>query len=689
MDDRITIDFETKCELSIGDVGAWAYSVHESCDIIVLSYKIPGSGVQRWTPCMDEAPYDLFEAIHNLDRLKLGLEPYFVEAHNSFFELCIWYNVGVAKYDWPELPKSRMKCSAAKAAMHALPRALGDAGKALGLKIQKDKIGTLLIKKLSQPQKPTKKDPRVWILPDQTEPVKLSKDEFKTPAELFEMFYEYCDMDVESEEELSATIDDLPPKEREIWLLDQKINWRGIYVDMELVESALYLLEKIEKEVNGSISTLTNGYVDRPTQGAAIQFECWLEGVDLPNTQAATIEATLADESLPAKVRKLLRLRQVGSRASTKKFAKFKLTADPDDHRCRGTLMYHGASTGRWAGKGIQPQNLPRGSFKSMDEIEECISLIKERSLEKFKQRYDDPADALSSVVRSIIMATPGHELFCADYSAIEARVLVWMAGDKAALKLFHEGKDIYIDMALTIFGITLEEYNESDETQQHYMRSVGKDAILGLGYGMGWKRYKREALQKGGRELSSDFCQGVVDKYRDKYSSVVKLWNKYEAAAIHAVKHRRTKDRPCRYGRTAWYMKGRFLVCELPSGRCLHYYRPRLGQYEWYGETKDKLFFWGVHSKTKKFTEMDTYGGHLVENVCQAVARDIMSYAALDAEAAGYKILTSIHDELVAERPIGTGSVEEYEKLLTQPQDWSAGCPIDAEGWKGPRYKK
>jgi len=589
---------------------------------------------------------------------------------------------------WPRIPLTKFTCSAAKAAAHALPRALDKAGAALSLDIQKDATGKFLLTKLSGPQKPSKKDDRVWIMKDDEQTI-TSKGVEYTPAELFEMLYTYCDRDVAAEEALSEALDDLTPTEDQIFFHTQLINWRGIYVDMELVESALFLLKLLEEKVEAEITELTGGYVTKATQRDSILFYCFTEMYELPDLTADTLEKVLERDDVPEKVRKVLELRQLGGRASTKKFAKFKIYADPNDHRCRDSLMYHGASTGRWAGKGIQPQNLPKGSFKTMDEIEQCIKLIKERDIDKFIATYDDPADALSSVVRSIICASPGKELFCADYSAIEARVIVWLAGDKNALKLFHEGKDIYIDMALTIFGLSQDQYDAKEPHERDYMRGIGKNAILGLGYGMGHKRYRDEALRQGGQVLTTHFCEKVVYRYRDKYSSIVSLWYEYEEAAMLAVEQKRKPHEATEYGNVKFYIKNKFLCAELPSGRCLHYYKPIVKETEFFGKFKNTLTFMGQHPKSKQWVRLDTYGGHLTENICQAVARDIMSEAALLAEKEGYEILTSVHDELVAERTEGEGSIEEYEDILSNVPDWAENCPIAAEGWVGKRYRK
>ena len=671
--DRITIDFETRSEANLMSCGAYAYSIHPTTDILCLSYKIPGGKKGRWNRTDKNPPQELFDAIAD------ELDDFMVEAHNMFFELCIWMNIGVKKYGWPPLDMSRLACSAAKAAMHALPRALGNAGAALKLKIQKDKRGEELIKKLSYPRKPTKADPREWL---------MEGDDEETDA-LFEEFYDYCDADVDAEEELSEALPDLPPDERRIWLLDQKINWRGFYADIPLAKAAMECLEVLEKDITKDIFNLTDGFVDRATKRNDILMYCDLEGYPMKNLQAGTVEKMLAAGGLPKNIERLLKLRQLGGRSSAKKFVKFVEMADPKDNCIRGTLMYHGASTGRWTGKGVQTQNLIRGIFKNLEEIEECIALVEAKDIEGLRSKYENPVEAIASIVRSCITARPGYDLFVADYSSIEARVLVWLADDEDALEVFHSGEDIYIDMANDIFSMEPEEFEKLESDVAWFRRFIGKLAILGLGYQMGPPRFQKEAWEKANLRLDDAFCKRVVYTYRDKYHKVVKLWNKTEKAAIRAVLKKRGPDNPCIVGKVKYYVLDNFLCCELPSGRCIRYHRPGLQRYVWNGEPKLRLTYWGVHPMSKQYTKLDTYGGSLVESICQGVARDIMSYAALDVDAAGYGILTSVHDELVSEREKGLGCIKEYEDLLCNIPAWAEGCPIAAEGWKGKRYKK
>lgn len=683
MDDRITIDFETRSELSVKDVGAYAYSIHPSTEPLCLAYKIPGMKKPKlWTRLDGKPPQDLFDAIED------DFENYFIEAHNSFFELCVWMNICHKKMGWPPLPFDRMRCSAAKAAMHSLPRALGDAAKALRLKNQKDKRGDRLIKLLCMPQKPTKKDPRVWYDEDDTEPVKFAKDEYYTPAELFKMLGDYCVMDVETEEELSASLDDLPLDEQLIWLMDQRINWRGFYVDIPLAKKAKRVLAVLEKDITGEIQKLTEGFVAGPTKRDDILLYCDLAGYPLKDLTKDTVDKALQKENWPKDVGRLLKLRQLGGGTATKKFNKFLETAN-SEQLIMGTLMYHGATTGRWTGKLVQTQNLIRGIFTKIEEILECIALINAEDVDGIRKKYENPIEAIASCIRSVIKARPGHKLFVADYSAIEARVLVWIAGDKKALDIFHRGEDIYLDMAYDIFNITAEQYKKLDDYNKWYSRFVGKQAILGLGYQMGPPRFQKEALRQANMDLDLEFCKKVVYTYRDKYIRVKKLWDACEKAAITAVLKRRTKAKPCKVGKVKYYMKKGFLCCELPSGRCIHYHKPYIEHYEWNGMPKKKLTYYGVDPFSKKYKRLDTYGGSLVESICQGTARDIMSYAALEVEKAGYHILTSVHDELVSEREDGHGSVEEYEQLLCHLPVWADGCPINAEGWTGERYKK
>ena len=682
MQDRITIDFETRCEESVTDLGAYAYSIHPSCEVLCLAYKIPGRDTVLWTRLEEEPPQELFDALED------DFEDYYVEAHNSFFELMIWQNVCEKKMGWPSLPIDRMRCSAAKAAAHTLPRALDDAGMAMGLIKQKDPRGKRLIKLLCGPQKPTKADPRIWINEDDEQPVKFAKDEFYSAAELFEMLGEYCIGDVESEEELSAKLDDLIPNERLIWLMDQRINMRGFYCDLPLAKKANKVLAVLEDDIVDNVKKLTDGFVEGPTKRDAILLYCDLAGYPLEGLTKDHVEKALQKEDWPEDVGKLLKYRQLGGGTATKKFNKFLQMAD-DNQIIKGTLMYHGATTGRWTGKGVQTQNLPRGIFTNIDEIMECIDLVNAGDIQGLRDKYENPIEAIASCIRSVITARPGYELFVADYSAIEARVLVWLADDKEALDIFHKGEDIYLDMAYDIFHINKKQYEELDDYNKWYYRFVGKQAILGLGYQMGHPRFKKEALKQANVDLKLSFCEQVVSAYREKYHLVKKMWDDCNSAAIRAVLGKHRKDDPVCVGRIKYYRKKNFLCCELPSGRCIHFHRPKVEEYMWNGAPKKKLTYYGVDPYTKKYKKLDTYGGSLVESICQGTARDIMSYAALEVEKAGYKILTSVHDELVSERKAGEGCVEEYEQLLCTLPAWADGCPIDAEGWTGARYKK
>jgi DNA polymerase len=363
----------------------------------------------------------------------------------------------------------------------------------------------------------------------------------------------------------------------------------------------------------------------------------------------------------------------------------------PADNRIRDMLMYHGAGTGRWTGKMVQPHNFPRGSLKPKEAGLAC-ELIREDNKEFIEMLWgsDDPnakkaltvMEVLSSALRGSITAAPGNDLVVADYSSIEARVLVWLVGDKKALDVFHSGKDIYKDMAVSIYNVP---YEEVDDEQ----RRMGKQAILGLGYQMGPDKFKFTLWDSYDIHIELDLAQMVVDAYRIRYAKVKAFWNHINECAIRAVKN---PNRVVKVNDKVMFKfsKG-FLRCRLPSGRTLYYRDPRIKKKElpWGGKA-DTLTYMNVDGKTKKWVRTDTYGGKLTENVVQAIARDFMGYGISNINDHGkYQIILSVHDELLAECPGGTGDYEEFEDLMATLPPWGAGCPVAAEGWQGIRYRK
>ena len=677
---KITLDFETRSLLSLTDSGNWIYSKHNSTSVLCLSYyfsdepldldhvylwhcRHPSCGIEE-----SPEPIRLFEAIARGD---------IVEAHNASFEWAIWNNQMVKKYGWPTFNLSQLSCTAARAATLALPRALEDVAQVMRLPQTKDMEGNAIMKMLCKPQKVTAAK-RKQLLKQGVDPDQLIWLESK---ELIERNWEYCRQDTLVEAMLDKALPELTPLEREVYLLDQKINTRGFKVDKKGLLAALEFIEYTTSKLIDECKQLTDGIA--PTQRA--KMLAWFNsmGVPLLNTQAAHVDTFLPMKDLPPAAHRALEIMTAVNRTSTAKYRTLKEYLDLEDCRVRNTLMYHGASTGRWTGSGPQPHNFPRGHIKNMDLLwEDIIDAAKNNDWEWIEMLYGDPMELLSHGARGVITASEDSELFVADFSAIEARVLLWLADEQEALNLFREGKCIYCDMASAIYGFEVIKSKHPDQ------RMIGKKAILGLGYGMGAEKFQLTVLKDTGIELSLELCQTIVKTYRKKYAKVPEWWNKMEQCAIEAV---RNPGRVQRYGRIQWRYSGRYLQCKLPSGRYLTYIDPVIVSKETpWGEKRDVLSFMAVDPKTKQWWRQTTYGGAIIENIIQAIARDIMALAMLNAERAGFDVLLTVHDEVIAEaKKILERSIDEFVLLMLVDEKWTKGCPVNAEGWRGFRYKK
>lgn len=369
--------------------------------------------------------------------------------------------------------------------------------------------------------------------------------------------------------------------------------------------------------------------------------------------------------------RRALEILQALGRSSTAKYEAMAHHMDPRDWRVRGGLLYHGASTGRWSGSGVQPHNFPKGAIKDMDGTWDALM---------DSETFPHIMETLSHGLRGAITAGPGQQLYVADYAAIEARVLLWLAEDDDALEVFRQGKDIYLEMAREIYGY------ECNKTDHPLERSVSKIATLALGFQMGWTKFVA-TLAAAHIEVDETFGRKIVEAYRAKFWRVKEMWYAQEDAAVAATKRRGSVV--C--GRMRWVHEGRFLYCILPNGRRLAYPDAALRDRETpWGAIKQALTYKGIDTHTRKWARQTSYGGLLVENQTQAVARDLMAEAMLRCEASGtYRPVLTVHDEIVCEADQGAGSVAEFDALIAHVPDWAAGCPVAAESWNGFRYRK
>jgi DNA polymerase len=643
----IYIDFETRSEVDIKKSGAWVYSLHPSTEILCLSYKMNNEPVllaDDLTTCVKFRNY-LFE---NPEAL--------VEAHNAFFEKAIWQNIMVKRYGWPEIKPEQWRCSASVAAYHALPRSLSGAGKILNLSTVKDDEGKRVMLQLAKPK------PRTGGFFEQGE-----------YPEKFQTLYKYCKSDVEAEYAITKKLGQLPQRELNIWQLDQKINTHGVPVDLEAITAALKILDEYKIKLEKELETITEGEIKTVGQRDKILDWCNQRGEKLSGLTKSDVVAALQVVKHP-EVKRILEIRQSLSKTSTAKYEAMKNSTAPDS-RIRDVLMYHGASTGRWSGKLVQFQNLPRGNIKDM---ETAIKLIKKGSLTAVELLEDDVMSFMSSAIRGMVCAPEKHTLLVADFAAIEARVLAWLANSKLMLKHFRTGKDLYKDMASQIYKVPINEVTPEQ-------RQLGKAAILGAGYGMGSVKFYETCLSWG-LAIDKNLAVRAIQTYRDTYSEIPNLWRNVEQAAMAAV----SRQTQVKIGNLAFFMQDNFLKCKLPSGRLLHYYKPKIEKIdkEGWGQLNQLTY---LAEKTGKVLSNVTYGGKLVENITQAVARDIMANSMIHLDKLGYQIILTIHDEIIAEieETDACHKLDTFCQKMALPPSWALDCPVSVEGWQGKHYRK
>lgn len=660
-------DYETRSEVDLRAGGSYEYAAHPSTEILCLAWRWAERRdlLETKTTCVS-----LFDDPPELEEFARALSDpeTIVVAHNSGFENVIthhvlrrWTDSRGRALSFPDVPIERWLCTASLAAALALPRALEGAGQAMGLDVKKDMDGRRLLLRMCKPRRETKHDKSRW----------------HAPEEAVTRLMAYCATDVAAETELFLKLPPLNPLEREVWELDQRVNLRGFQVDRDLVTMAVPLIEQEGAELNAELCRLTDGAVERVTQVA--RCLAWLEGqgVFVPDLTAQTVSDALKAGLATGAPQRVLEIRQALAKSSTAKYEAF-IHRSGTDGRCRDNLLYHGASTGRWSGVGVQPQNFPRGTIK---DTEPAIRAIKSGDLELVRLLYGNPMNVFANCLRGAIVARPGAELFCADYAAIEARVVFWLANHTAGLEGFRNGTPFYEQMAARIYDLPIEDVkNPSPE------RDLGKRSFLGNQYGQGAKRF-RESSAEQGQEITEELAKTAVDVYREMHRPVVLLWGIYERIALAAVSE---PGRRFSTHYTTWFMQGRFLFAELPSGRRLAYADPVIRQTmtSW-GEMRPTLHHMGIDQKTKQWVLQPKWGGVWVENITSAIARDLLVAAMLRTEAAGYETVLSVHDELLAEREKGQGSVKEFQDLMMVLPPWAEGLPVKAVGFSANRYRK
>lgn len=653
------MDFETYSEIDLKKCGAWEYSKHPSTEILCFAYRMGTRETLSKSKIVTKGNQDLFQYLYDSNIT--------IVAHNALFEQVIVRNVLGIK-----IPIERWICTAALARSAGLPGKLEDAGAALDLIHQKDKDGHRLMLKLSKPRKATKYN---------------SETRHSNPDEL-EKLIEYCKQDVRTETELFLTLPPLAPIERKLWLLDQTMNLRGFAVDRELVKNAKDLIEEEIKRINGRVSNITNGEIRTARQTGLVLKALRDHGMNIPNLQAATISEAFKRHDFPNRFCKnLLKSRSAISRSSVTKYAAFEIRSRIDG-RARDNTIFFGAHTGRQSGTGLQPQNLFKRVFDQKD-VETGIDLIKHKDIHTIRALYK-PLDLYASTLRSCIIAAPGKTLDVGDFATIEVRVLFWVAGDEDGLAALNSGRDLYIEMAAKIYGLKYAELREkylSGDKVAFNMRQLGKQVVLGAGFGIGVGGEKFQATAKSyGMDISLELAKKAVKAYRELRPRIPAFWANIEKAAILAI---RNPGKKYKIGYLIWEKKGKFLTCELPIGRKLFYFKPEITKKQTLWGERFELSYWGVNSVTRKFERTSTWGGKLTENVVQAIARDLLMESMLRLEANGYPPVLAVHDEIICEVPKTKNDLKVFLKLMETPPAWAKGLPVKVEGWSEERYRK
>ena len=633
----VSIDFETRSAVDLRKTGVYKYAADQSTDIWCMAYKAPWSDdVLVWQPGDAVDPY--LE-----DWIRAGG---LLSAWNANFERTIWNEIMVGRYQWPDTRINQWRCTMAQASAMGLPRALGQAAAVLGVEEQKDKTGAALMLRMARPRKVNADGSYTWW---------NTKDKV-------EQLIQYCRQDVRTELSVAETLNAMPDSERRLYQLDQRINDRGVALDVDLVHRVKDLANKTSMSIDAEIQRLTKGQVKAATN--AMDLTAWLNahGIRAKSVDKQTVGRLLSFDRLHPVIREVLKLRQNGAKSSTAKYDAM-LHAVNADGRMRGLLVYHGAATGRWSGRLVQPQNFPRPQ-KKQDELDEIIAKLK---ADKDVSEHGAGTVLASDLLRSMLIAEDGHRLMFADYSAIEARVLAWVAGQNDLVETFRKGGDVYKEMASAIYNVDVESVTDGQ-------RQVGKMAILGCGYGMGGKRFAEQCATMG-IKVDEDEAKRIVAVYREKNDRIAQYWRDVEQDFVDMVKDA---------GRV------KTVGLPLPSGRSLTYHNPRIIQRETpWGAMRDTAQVDTLNSVTRQWTSQIIWGGLLTENVVQATARDLMATAMMALELKGYNVILSVHDEIISEVPDGFGSLDEMIDIMTQVPAWAQGCPINAEGKEGKRYRK
>ena len=657
---HLSIDLETYSSVPIAKAGAQKYIQSPDFEILLFAYSLDGAPVV----CVDFAqgevlPPNIAAAITSPDYIK--------HAYNAPFEWgCL------SKYIGRQLPPEQWRCTMFHGLYAGYTAGLEATGRALGLPEDKRKLNTgkALIRYFCVPCKPSKANGQRTRNYPHHDPAK------------WELFKEYCKQDVVTEMEIDRRLSAIPVPDfvQKEWETDLLINARGVAVDMDMVNGALELG-----------ATVRNSLMDEAMQISGLnnpnsvkQLAAWLEeetGEEIGSVNKATVADLMKKDDNSPQMLRMLEIRQELGKTSTKKYDAIE-QAVCSDGRVRGLLQFYGANrTGRWAGRLVQVQNLPR---TYTEPLELARDLVRGRKLDALKVIYGSVPDTLSQLIRTAFVAPAGHILIDADFSAIEARVISWLAGEEWRLEVFRTHGKIYEASASQMFGVPIELIKKGNP--EYALRQKGKVAELALGYqGSTGALINMGALDMG---IPEEDLPDIVARWRDANKRIRDLWYKMDAAAVQVITQGGSVGLNCLVLSHEWDANQNtdYMTITLPSGRKLYYNAPMTGENQWGGAS---ISYMGMDQTTKKWKRIETYGGKLVENVVQAIARDCLAQAIEHLEAAGLPVIFHIHDEVVIDCEPNAATLEDVVQIMSAPIPWAPDLPLGADGWVGKFFKK
>lgn len=646
---KLSCDIETFSDVDLIRCGVYKYADSPNFEMLLFAYAVDDGDVHIIDIAGgEELPEEIIQVIKSDTVVKT--------AYNAQFErVCLSRYLKLPEGEY--LNPQSWYCTAVQAAELALPLSLADVGSVLGLERQKMTEGKELIKYFCVPCKPTKSNGN------------RTRNRPCHDINKWETFKKYCMRDVDVERQIADKLKMYPisDEEHRLYVLDQIINDRGVLVDCELAKQAVKL-NSIQSAVAVEQAYMITG-LENPN--SVTQLKQWLKenGVEIESLSKKAVKS-LADET-DGDVSKMLKLRLLMAKTSVKKYEAV-IRSVCSDNRVHGMMRFCGANrTGRWSGNILQPQNLPQNH---LPDLTLAMDIVKDGDFEMLDMMFGNVPNVLSELIRTVLIPKPNHRFIVADFSAIEARVLAWIAGEQWRIDTFKNGGDIYCASASKMFKVPVEKNGVNGE-----LRQKGKISELACGYGGSVGALKNMGAVEMG--VQENELQGLINDWRNANPHIVRFWYEVGNAAMKAIKEKTTVP----LGKLVFAYERGILFIRLPSGRRLSYIKPRIGTNRFGG---DSITYMGINS-AKKWDRLETFGGKLTENIVQGTARDLLANALINAANAGYDTVFHVHDEIICEVPNGYGSVDELCKLMCIKPEWADGLPLNADGFEYEYYKK